>query len=119
MEISEELKQQLHCQDPAYIQAVANAGYLVVKRLDDMFDEMMSGEAKRVSEYMEAAIIAKDDILEALHNPDVQVLDYLAEEIIPTIGEMHNLTATVVTADVNIFIDYYSMASTLDSLNDV
>ena len=111
MTIPADVTNQLHSQDEGYVQAVANAAYLVVSRIDDMFNEMMGGDANRFNDYIDAVIESSDDMFAALLNPDIQALDYIAEEIVPVVGETYGVEIENVTADMMVLTDYFSMQS--------
>lgn len=115
-QIGTDILSQLHSQDDGYVQAVANAAYLIVSRVDDMFNEMMGGEPDRFNQYIEAVIESTDDMFAALLNPDIQALDYIAEEIVPVISDTYKVELDDVTADMMVLTDYYAMVSLLDDV---
>ena len=98
-----------HSEEEGYKQAVSNAAYLVVKRVDDMFEGAVSGaDRERFEEYMSA--LRTDDMLEVLQNPDIQALDYIAREVVPTIAETYKVDPLNVSDDLMKMVDYYSEA---------
>lgn len=106
---------QLHGSDSGYVQAVANAAHLVVSRIDDMFTQMLNGDTERLDKYMEV-VLSDDELFASLMNPDIQVLDHLAQEIVPVISETYKVEVEDVTADIMVLTDYYSTASLLDNI---
>ncbi len=102
----------LHNKEPGYVQSVANAAYIVVKRVDDMFEEMYkAGEPERLNNYLEAIANAPDDIFESLLNPDIQVLDQIAEQVVPQIEKEYGVEPTDISADICLLVDYYTALS--------